>query len=74
MKSKILTALSYGTKTELDLAALAGIENIGAMLDTLEELERWSLIERHSRQINEGHNVIRWEYSYSLNEHPANAA
>lgn len=66
MKSDILTLLSRGAKSEVELAAFFGFDAVGEVMNTIEELESWGIVESRSRQVHEGNNVFRWDREYSL--------
>ena len=74
MKSAILSLLAHGARTEVELEAAIGLDRFDEIHSAIEELRCWGIVEAHSRQVHEGHNVFRWDREYRLRDTAHNAA
>ncbi len=66
MKSEILSLLALGAKSDIELEACFAQYSTTEIIETIEELKTWGVIESHSRQVHEGNNVFRWDREYRL--------
>lgn len=66
MKSRILTLLANGPKTEAELATHFDSSSMPKVRAVIEKMTEWGLIAMKVRQVHEGNNVFHWENEYSL--------
>lgn len=66
MKSDLIYLLSCGPKSEIELAAFFGAENLALVMSIIDELKQTGCVEASYRQVKAGNNHFQRAIEYRL--------